>query len=75
MVDGGEEVLLGIEAEVFTHTVEDYDGVVDLVTDHGEDCGDEGLVYFHSEGEYAPEEGVEADDCEGCECYCCKCAE
>ena len=69
LVDRGEEVLLGIEAGVLAHTVEHHHRIVDLVTDHGEDSGDEALVDLHSEGEHTPEDGVDADDREGGESH------
>ena len=74
VVDGVEEVPLGIQPEVLTHTVEYYHGIVDLVANHGQDGGYEGLVYLHGEGEYAPEYGVEADDAKCGESYGCECA-
>ena len=65
-----EHVVLGIELDVFAHTVKDNHGVVDLVADHGEDRGYECLVDLHGEGHQTPEEGVEADDGQCGEGHC-----
>ncbi len=53
-VDGCEEILLGIECDVLTHTVEYDHGIVDLVSYHCQDGCDEGLVDFHCERQCTP---------------------
>ena len=50
-----------METDVFTDTVEDDHGIVDGVTDNGQDGCDKRLVDFQSKRQYAPEEWVKRE--------------
>ena len=59
VVDILSTVVLRIQGIVLTDTVEDDHGIVDRVTDNGQDSSDERLVNFHRERHDLPQDSIQ----------------